>query len=75
MFLVYEILEGRGFRTHLNQVNNCPTKGILILKKSLNKDIYIRTTLATVFVRDFFHALGNNWLGGIANTLEQLKKN
>ena len=27
-----------------------------------------------MFVRDFFHELGNSWLGGIANTLEQFKK-
>lgn len=38
------------------------SKVILILKTSLNKDVYIRTTIATVFVRDFFHELGNSWL-------------
>ena len=75
MFLIYEIPEGISFRTYLYQVNDCMTKGIHILKKSLNKDIYIRTTIATVFVRDFFHELGNSWLGGIVNTREQLKKN
>ena len=74
MFLIYEILDGRGFRTHLNQVNDCPTKGILSLflfffkrdsyPKNIFKQgyIYIRTIIATVFVRDFFHELGDSWL-------------
>ena len=68
MFLIYEILEARGFRTRLNQVSDCPTKGFFFFFSKSNSYpkkvfkqgyVYIITTIATVFVRDFFHELGN----------------
>ena len=58
----------------MDQINDSPTKGILILQKSLHKDMYTRTIIAMVFVRDVFHQLGNNWLLWYVNTLAQVKK-
>lgn len=58
----------------MNQINDSPTKGILILQKSLHKNIYKRAIIAMVFVRDVFHQLGNDWLLGYVSILAQVKK-